>query len=298
MSILLPALVLVAVSAEPDGAGALVGETEVVEEMVHADLTPDVDADAACRAETADLMRALGTAEAYFASLNADGFRRASDEAADLVPCMQEAVPTSLVAELHRVQGIRAFLDRDEDAALWFAAARALEPDYAFPEYLVPAGHPLLATYSARQDASPVHTLHLPREGHLRIDGRHTLDRPVEVPAVVQHFDDRGRVLTTALLLPGDPVFSYKPAPRQLLNPRYARWSVGFLAVAGLTFLGAHSQAHAYWAEVEDPSQKLTHTELAAQRTTVNGLVYTSAFLATVGVGLGTAAVLTAEGER
>ena len=146
-----------------------------------------------CEADTTtvDLVRALGTAEAYFSSLNADGFNRAVEQSEQTLRCLSEEVPLTLAAEFHRYQAIRFFVKQEStECMLSFAAARTIEPNYAFPSYLVPSDNPLLDNYTAVDPAIGKRELLVrPRHGYFQIDGSKSEDRPLDFPTIVQMFD-------------------------------------------------------------------------------------------------------------
>lgn len=258
---------------------------------------PALAQDAPCpdgQVGTVELTRALGTAEAYFSSLNVDGFKRATDEARALVPCLDEPVPRTLAAELHRFQGIRAFVDRDLAAAQRsFTSARSIEPDYSFPTYLVPEGNPLLAQYAAADPTDPAtRKVGKPRKGRLQFDGEPSLDRPTERPTVAQHLDERGRVVSTAYLAPGDTLFAYEIELVRPWEKRKMRWAGASMGSSALLWASAWQARSTY----ESPT--LQHDQLDAQRDTVNSLTATSALFALVAGGLATWAVLDAPERR
>src|SRR5688572_7533525 len=89
--------------------------------------------DCAERTDTTDLTTAISDAEASFSDLDIDSFKEATDRLRAVLPCLDDPLTRHLSAEVHRFLGIRAFGDRDPDAELYFAAARAIEPDYQFP---------------------------------------------------------------------------------------------------------------------------------------------------------------------
>ena len=67
-----------------------------------------------------------------------------------LLACVSEPVPRNVAAAVHRMTGLRGFVDRDPDRSTKaFAAGRYLEPAYKFPATLVPEGHPVLRDYEA-----------------------------------------------------------------------------------------------------------------------------------------------------
>jgi len=171
---------------------------------------------------TPQLEAALHEAQEAFVAADLDAFVTATDEAREMVPCIDEVVPGNLVAVLHRTEGLAAFFEEDtERAGRAFAAARRLDPLYRFPSAVVPSGNPLLDVYVAvGLDDGSTTELPPPAEGSLRLDGRRATHRPDELPLLFQRLGGQGRVQTTAYLWPGEPVPEYPAAgPRNALAP-------------------------------------------------------------------------------
>lgn len=119
------------------------------------------------------------------------------------LPCLSEALVTPDAARLHRIAGMRAFVDGDRPGAVVaLQAARHLAPDYVLDPTLVGPEHPLRLLYEGIVPEPPPtsHTLAAPAAGFVRVDGSQTAVRPLSRPAVFQRFDDQGRVLETAYL--------------------------------------------------------------------------------------------------
>ena len=162
-----------------------------------------------------DLVRSLERAEQAFAAVDVPTFLAETDTLRGQLPCTRERIPRNVIASLQRTEGLRNFIDRtgsrSEQA---FAAARAIEPDYAFPDTLVPADHPILGSY----DAIPVESgyylsVPAPAEGYLHFDGRPGASRPLAWPAIIQVYGARGEVLTTTYVWPEEALPSYPVEP-------------------------------------------------------------------------------------
>lgn len=246
-------------------------------------------AECARRPPAAEIAGALDAAEAAYGALDVDAYARAMDEAALALPCLGEPVAPALAARYHRMQGLRLFLEKDREAAVaTFGAARALEPDYAFPEALVPAGHPVRADYAAMDVAARRdERVPEPLEGELRFDGTAGTMRPADRPTVVQLLAPTGDVTASAWVRAGDPLPAYAGKP--LPDPdrrRAARIAVG--AGAGAAALGSvalyavGAGAAARFAE-DDPNASLD--ELDALRAQANGAVAGSAVLGLLAAG-------------
>jgi hypothetical protein len=138
-------------------------------------------------------------AEARFAAHDAAGFAAEAAAARSAVECLAEPLPRPTAADLHRLVGLAAFVDRDADLAVRsFASARAIEPAWVFPGSLVPEGHPIRADYTsmdpATSDTEPVFPA---RRGRVEIDGAPATTRPVDRPVLFQRFEASGAVAVT-----------------------------------------------------------------------------------------------------
>jgi len=153
---------------------------------------------------------AEASARAYEAA-DLQGFVATSSRLEEMLPCLAEPLPRNVAANVHRMMGLRAFVDqRQEKSTAAFGAARSIEPSYRFPETMVPAGHPIMGNYEA-VDVSSVATREVPApaEGYLHFDGRPATERPTDLPTIAQLFDTEGAVEDTAYLWPGDGLFEY-----------------------------------------------------------------------------------------
>ncbi len=169
-------------------------------------------------ADTAELQAVMERAEDAYGALDLVSFTAATDELHGVLPCLADPLSRPVAAHLHRMHGLRAFVDQEsEDAKLAFAAARSLQPSYRFPETFIPTGNPVLVVY----DAVPLtmgttQTVSAPdSDGYWGFDGRTSDQRPVNWPTVVQRFDAGGAVVASVYLWPDDalPVPDTAPPP-------------------------------------------------------------------------------------
>lgn len=267
---------------------------------------PAASAEPACPegADTTDLTTAISDAEATFTDLDIAAFKEATDRLRGLLPCLGDPLTRHLSAEVHRFLGIRAFGDRDPDAKLYFAAARAIEPDYTFPPSLIPEGNPVRTAY-ADYDLSQARVASAPEpaSGSLQFDARTTLERPAAWPTIYQRLDESGAVVETAYLMPADPVPTYPmkqvrivavapqpepigptDPPRPVAPPLRTPLLVGTVAAAASTGLlyGLAGVSHATFHDTSTPD-----ADLDGLRTRTNTLVVTSAVTGALTVGLG-----------
>ena len=235
----------------------------------------------------------------------------------ETLPCLADPLSPKLIAEIHRTKGIRAFGEREAEAAgLMWAAARSIDPSYRFPYNLIPDGNPIREAY-LQVDVSErtVESLEPPSTGDLRFDGYSTVDRPASFPTVVQYVRPDGGVAFSRYLQPSDTVPDYPtgppppgpktpvpvvpmPSPQPVPAPqpvtttrRSARAPLWF--AAGLTAVASgitYGIAGTTKAEFEDPATP--DADLDGLRSRANTLVIVSGFgaAATVGLTIGGAA--------
>jgi len=263
------------------------------------------------------LRSAAERAEEAFGATKVTEFQAAIAELDGLVPCLMEPVDPELAALVHRMKGLGAFIERDQDRAREaFAAARVLEPEYAWPETLIPWGHPLLGVYQALEvENAAFETANTPAAGWVYMDGRPSEPRPLEWPAILQVSDAEGAVQLSAYLWPGDPLPDYgveavvelmpSTVPSEVQQPVIPSsvaatsttvrtgprgWmlaSAGGAAVAsGVLYALAARSGDQYW------DSATPYADLEASRSRTNGLVLASAGAAGLALGTGVGAFL------
>lgn len=149
------------------------------------------------------------SAEDAFAANDAIGFTTALEATQEAVGCLSSAPPPSLVAVVHEVVALNAYLQRDQGRAM--AALRAMQeadPTAQIPEDLAPAGGELQAWWALARtlptmDYTPVA---LAPGLKLIVDGRPGDARPVDHLAVLVVLDAAGAVRWSGLLGPADPI--------------------------------------------------------------------------------------------
>lgn len=159
------------------------------------------------------------------------------DRLASALPCVDEALDARLAARLHRLQGLRHFVqDSESEARRDFAAVRDTSPSMGVPTTLIPADHRVHQLFEATELASlPTEPVGLPRQGTLLLNARERETRPTTIPVLVQHLDRRGEPLLTALVQPGEPL------PVELLDRKERRWRPGWWALGVGVGMGAAS---------------------------------------------------------
>ncbi len=254
-----------------------------------------------CPATSRDLLAAEEGALAAYGALDLDGFVAETGRIKATLTCLVEPVTRDLVAGAHRMIGLEAFIAGDKErAALAFAAARSLEPEWRFPESLFPAGHPVRGIYESypleRAQWAPLP----PTSAVVRVDGRTADARPAAWPALVQVFGADGRVLSSAYLWPEDPL----PALPAALPPQPVaagpgetdlttkvepersgpRW--GWIGVAAVSAGSAATMYSVAWATAEAYRSDETNPALRETlRARSNGLVIASGAASAVALG-------------
>lgn len=202
---------------------------------------------AACDGDVsnADLKNHLTAAQSAYEQLDLARFRSNRDAAMNGVPCMIEPLTPTIAADLHRLEGLIAFSDRDTSLAeSSFAAARDLEPEYSFPATMVPAGNPILIHYGAVNLAKvPMLPVVPPAEGMVWLNGEPATGRREGLPLFFQRTDPEGTVTTSQLLPPGATLPTYPKAPIKVQRSGWRRSDLHIaavgLGVATLSTIGA-----------------------------------------------------------
>jgi hypothetical protein len=249
----------------------------------------------------------LTAAQQAYVALDVPRFRDLMDQVHADLPCVSDEVTKHLAAEIHRYEGLEAFLDRSQDRSTKaFAAARSVEPTYRFPDAVVPAGNPVLADYTALDpDDGRTERVAPPLDGRIQFDGQPTETRPADFPTLFQLIDSEGRVRATAYLWPGDPLPDYPageiPKAADATGGRHQdvtelvhrgpdrRWLAGAVTaavVSGGLYGGAYVVHQKYYATTTPIGQ------LDGLRSVNNTLVVASGGVAVAAVGLGAGAFL------
>jgi len=247
-------------------------------------------------ATTITLGATLDQAESSYGDLDLDGFDEALGAIRAQIPCLQEVVPSPLVASLHRFEGLKAFLDGAPDRSQRaFAAARSIEPAYRFPRSVVPEGNPVLDDYAAMDPATQESsTAPTPAAGALRIDGQLTQERSTSFPVLFQRVDGGGAVAESAYLWPSMPLPTYEVAPevsdadRSRRAARVALFSAaGAAAITSGVMYGMAAAQHARF-----DSADTAYADLDDARRATNTLAAGSGVAAVVAAGAGIGGVL------
>lgn len=228
-----------------------------------------------------------------------NGFNQSVDSATAALECLAEPMPPEQAARLHRLIGVHRFVHRDRVLAeAAFLAARTVDPEYAFPENMVPQGHGLRTLYESVQPGSSYEDVPKPASGELLFDGDALAGRPVQSPTIVQIRDRRGRVVSTNYLETGAPLPDFRarknPTQRSKSNAPLIGLAVGAgsAAVISASLLAVSASSNTSFNQY-DPSRDLAQLDDLRDRTNTLGAVGVSAGIVALGAGVGALVVAT-----
>jgi hypothetical protein len=177
----------------------------------------------------AEIGAVLDKAQAAFGDMDGGAMGAAENQAGALLPCLAEPIDPAFAARYLRARGLMALITKQSaDARALFAAARSIEPSFAFPEDIMPVGSPFWQDYNATSlDTITSQPVAVPAGRSLRVNGRPATERPGNVPFLAQWLDPDGHVLATASVPAGAPLPSTfsapepaKPATEPLSEPK------------------------------------------------------------------------------
>jgi hypothetical protein len=228
----------------------------------------------------------LQAAESAFASLDDQAFARSLEDAALLLPCLDEVVSPALSASYHRMEGLRLFaLGQESDAVLALRTSRHLEPAYSFPQELLSKDHFLTRLYLDLPTEEGATTRPPPPlQGALWFDGRAADRRPTERTTIFQVVSEDGRVGQTAYLRVDAPLPEYA-AVRRVRNRLLVASGA---AVAGSAVFGGLALANRS-AFLDTTNVDLDYQDLETLQARSRVWVGASTTLLVLGVGGGVA---------
>ena len=272
-------------------------------------------------ATSGDLVSSVSAAETAFAAMDPTAFRRARKLAEDQLECLGETLTPLDAGSFHRVLAMDAFMAKDQQEAIAsFRAVHAALPAYVLPTSIAVEGSPLRTLFDQAGELGQgePRALEVPPGLALMVDGARAMVIPSERPYVLQVLSASGGVTWTGHLGAGEspptwnvivaeeaavtvapapvPVEPVQPAlpsePPERVGPK-----LPVLAGAGAALVAAgalYGVAGVKKAEYESPDgyADMTAADLDSLRSTTNALVFTSAGLGVVGIGLGTVAFL------
>lgn len=222
---------------------------------------------AECPGTAASIAVALDAAEAAWIQLDGALLATAALAAQSDSGCLGEPLSPPMVARLHRVEGLAAFVGGDEARArAAFAAARSVAPEFVLPAKLLPLGHPARILYETVKVGGVTAPVPPPERGTLTFDAVPAAERPAERASLA--WIAVGDVVTASgYLWPEDPLFPYPVAPPEELgssalpgvNPkvRAGLWAcaAGGALASGVTAILAVN-THRRWEATEDFSEE------------------------------------------
>lgn len=247
-----------------------------------------------CPATLTEFTAAVDEAEHAFVEMNASGVTNALDDAIAELSCTESVVPPALAARLHRAMALRAFISGDEAGsrrALY--AAKVLDPAGDYPDTVVPPDHPLRVLLPGAILGTPASVpVPAPATGSVHFDGRVSLARPSDRPALFQLTDARGTVKQGSWLSAEAPMPKYTTMTTEARK----RTSVPLAIAGGAALLAGgvtYGVAGVTFARHGDPATPLEEREGLYK--TTNTLVFTSAALGALGLAGGITAVVVGE---
>jgi len=242
----------------------------------------------------AELEEVLVAAESEYIDLNEAGFRDRVNEAAGLfLPCISDRLDAKTVAHHHRVMSLHLLMVGDEAGSLKAVeSAKIADPEYQFPDEILPANHPIRAHYDAYVPEFSGRTVPEPRVGSISFDGTNSRSRPKLHPTIAQLFDEQGLAQTTTYLAPRESLPPYRAVPRRRNTLIISSGSA--LVLSGAMYSMAWAQRGNLFSSASDLSTSVD--TLNAKRSRTNG--YTIASTAFLGIAVGTGVSAAMIGER
>lgn len=265
------------------------------------------NAKAACEARTttADLVGAMRAAEASYVAMDLDSFRSATAQANAILPCLSEVLTPVDVAAYHRMEGLDAYAAQDTIRTMSaFVAATAIQPGFALPSTIAPAGNPLDAIYQLAKSQIPAipETLSPPAGTLVYVDGDRGTARSTKREAVLQLASMGGEVLWTGLVAADTPAPDWSAFGQAVAaadvgmetSTTHKRKPTIPLAIgAGGLALGSgalYGLAAMSRARFDDPATSMDTIE--GLRSTTNAEVYGSIGAGVLALGLGALAAV------
>jgi hypothetical protein len=240
----------------------------------------------------------LDRAERAYRDLEIETFQADAAALRTGLACLDEPLDAVTAARIHRLFGVLAFGERDQELALLsFEAAHRAAPAMGLSELLVPDGHPMTALYAAATtQALEIEPVAEPREGVVTFDGI-AEGRPQGIPTVFQHTTSGAAETALLAATEATPVFdvtapvvesTLQRAPRVRNRAALVPLAVGAgaSAVATGVLYGLGSSARADYFEAD------TREEMETLRARTNTFAISSTVTGTLAVGAGLGALV------
>ncbi len=157
-----------------------------------------------------------------FATLDEDSFSAATQQAQADLPCLGEILLPPTAAAYHRLMGLQAFFDgQDEIAVDSFRASLHIEPGYQLPSKIAPEGGKLHRLWQqAVSGPNPFESSFTAPGGmYTWVDGAEGTVQAEDLPSIVQYGIDMDEVRWTAYLAPGETPPSTMPGVGLVVAP-------------------------------------------------------------------------------
>lgn len=254
------------------------------------------------------LAESLAAVEQAFVDFDKAAVTKGYTKASAQLRCLADPIDADQAAHFHRVTGLVRFLEhQDEATRTAFAAARAIDPDFALPATIAPDDHPLHDFYGAIDLAGlPEEKLAAAAEGQLMRDGRPAKMARRALPGIYQLVSDDQVPAWTVLVHAGDPLPGYEtaapPPPEPVADaqlgleiqpppskPERAGPNIPLLAAAGgAAVISAATYGLAWKAKADwDTAGDLDTLDTAYDRNHAMCIVSGTALVATAGLGVG-----------
>jgi hypothetical protein len=199
-------------------------------------------------------------------------------------------------ASFHRLLAMDGFAHHDFATALAeFHAARRLEPGYAIPDSVAPAGHPLVSLYEAALQAGEgdLEPVQAATGGWILVDGVRGAARPNKISVILQRFDALGKIEASTFLRAGDPLPAWAVPPKAVSrNGLHGGLlaGTGGAAITSAVLYGLALGANGEFWDLDNPA---SDSELPAIAERANTLTYASIGVGAVAIGLGAVTIVT-----
>ena len=196
-----------------------------------------------------------------FEALNPELFEETSSELLDQLSCVVEPISPVTAAQIHQVEALHAFLQRDyQSFNAHVLAANSIRPDQNFPIESFPIPHPLrdqINQASLQYVASP-QKIRRPFDGDVWIDGVQQSSIPTNRPYIFQYCSPDHQshtILLGALEEPEYPKWSLEPLNISL-EPKLTALSGGMGTLA-LVYMGMAFSAERQFWDLSTPQSEL-----------------------------------------
>ena len=142
-----------------------------------------------------------------FATLDEESFHVSAQQATEALPCLDEVFLAPNAAAYHRLMGLQAFFDGQNEAAVMsFRAAQRIEPNYALSTKIAPQGGRLHRLWvQAQEGPNPFEgSFRAPAGMYAWVDGAEGVVQAEDLPSIVQYGIGDSSVAWTGYLQPGE----------------------------------------------------------------------------------------------